>query len=351
MDSHAHGHGPHDSPHDAGDPVLVEYVRGDMVESRHRGAAVIVDFHGNVVEKWGEVARPVYARSALKPIQAIPLVESGAADHFALSDAEVALACASHGGEPRHVATVAKWLDRIGLGVGDLECGAHPPSHAASAAALFASGGKPTALHNNCSGKHTGFLTTAVHKGEKTKAYIRLDHPVQQRILGILEQLSETDLQNAPKGIDGCGIPVIGMALERLAFAMARMARPAGLPKSRIAAIARIRKAMSAEPFMVAGTGRPCTRIMQKLGQQVQVKMGAEGVFIAILPDKGIGIALKMADGANRAAEIAMLALLRRAGLYDKTVEQELAKAGSGVVLNVAGREVGAVRATAELAA
>jgi len=190
-----------------------------------------------------------------------------------------------------------------------------------------------------------------VHKGEKTKGYIRLDHPVQQRILGILEQLSETDLQNAPKGIDGCGIPVIGIPLERLAFAMARMARPAGLPKSRIAAIARIRKAMSAEPFMVAGTGRPCTRIMQKLGDQVQVKMGAEGVFIAILPSKGIGIALKMADGANRAAEIAMLALLRRAGLYDKAVEQELAKAGSGTILNVAGREVGAIRASAEMAA
>ncbi|MEO8559132.1 MAG: asparaginase [Rhodospirillales bacterium] len=348
MDSHAHGHGP--SPSDSSDPVLVEYVRGGMVESRHRGAAVIIDSNGNVIEKWGDVARPIYARSALKPIQAIPLVESGAAEKFALSDVEVALACASHGGEPRHVKTVTAWLDKIGLSVADLECGAHPPSHLASANAMVAAGQKPSALHNNCSGKHTGFLSTAVHKGEKTKGYIRLDHPVQQRILGILEQLSESDLQNAPKGIDGCGIPVIGVPLEKLALAFARMARPAGLPKSRIAAIARIRKAMSAEPFMVAGTGRPCTRIMEKLGEQVQVKMGAEGVFIAMLPHKGIGIALKMADGANRAAEIAMLALLRRAGLYDKSVEQELAQAGVGTILNVAGREVGAIRAAAELA-
>ncbi len=347
MDSHAHGH----EPGGTGDPVLVEYVRGGMVESRHRGAAVIIDSHGNVVEKFGDIARPVYARSALKPIQAIPLVESGAAAQFDLSDAEVALACASHGGEPRHVKTVAAWLDKIGLSETDLECGAHPPSHLASANALVAAGKKPCALHNNCSGKHTGFLSTSVHKGEKIKGYIKLEHPVQQRILGILEQLSETDLQNAPKGIDGCGIPVIGVPLERLALAFARMARPAGLPKTRIAAIARIRKAMSAEPFMVAGTGRPCTRIMQKLGDQVQVKMGAEGVFIAMLPHKGLGIALKMADGANRGAEIAMLALLRRAGALDATGELELANAGSGIVLNVAGKPVGSIRAAAELAA
>lgn len=348
MDSHAHGEPQGHEPGD--DPVMVEYVRGDMVESLHRGSAVIVDHLGHVLERWGDAARPIYARSALKPIQAIPLVESGAAERFALSDAEVALACASHGGEPRHVETVARWLGRIGLSVADLECGAHPPSYAPAAAALYAAGQEPTALCNNCSGKHTGFLSTAVHKGEKTKGYIRLDHPVQQRILGILEQLAEIDLQNAPKGIDGCGIPVIGLPLERLAFAMARMARPAGLPKPRIAAIARIRKAMSAEPFMVAGSGRPCTRLMQRFGDQLQVKMGAEGVFIAMLPNRGIGIALKMADGANRAAEIAMLALLRRAGLYDAAVERELAAAGSGIVHNVAGRDVGVIRPAAVLA-
>jgi len=130
--------------------VLVEYVRGDMVESRHRGAAVIIDSNGNVIEKWGDVARPIYARSALKPIQAIPLVESGAAEAFALSDVEVALACASHGGEPRHVETVSRWLNKIGLSVADLECGAHPPSYAPAAAALVAAGEKPTALSNNC---------------------------------------------------------------------------------------------------------------------------------------------------------------------------------------------------------
>jgi len=347
MDSHAHGHG---GGGEIGDPVLVEYVRGDMVESRHRGAAVIIDSNGNVVEKWGDVARPVYARSALKPIQAIPLVESGTAESLGLGDAEIALACASHGGEKRHVQTVARWLDKAGLSVADLECGAHAPSYGPAAAALIAAGEKPSALHNNCSGKHTGFLSTARHKGEKTKGYIRLDHPVQQRILGIVEQLAEVDLQNAPKGIDGCGIPVIGVALERLGFAMARMARPAGLPKSRIAAIARIRKAMAAEPFMVAGTGRPCTRIMEKLGERALVKMGAEGVFFAMLPHKGLGVALKMADGANRAAEIAMLALLRRAGVLDAEGERELAAAGSGIVLNVAGKPVGSIRAAAELA-
>jgi L-asparaginase II len=327
------------------DPILVEVTRGDMVESRHRGAAAIVDSDGRVISAWGDIESPVYSRSALKPIQAIPLIESGAAEHFGLGDAEIALSCASHGGEPRHTETVAAWLKKVGLSVNDLECGVQTPSHAASAEALAVKGVKPTALNNNCSGKHTGFLTVAVHKGEPTKGYIKLEHPVQQRILGLMEQLTEINLSAAPKGIDGCGIPVIGVPLGRLALAFARMAKPATLPKPRIAAIARIRKAMASEPFMVAGTGRFCTRVMQTLGERAVVKTGAEGVYIAILRDKGLGIALKIDDGGTRAAEVVLASLLKRCGVFDPALESALAVP----VINRAGLQVGEVRPSAVL--
>lgn len=338
----------HDHPHNAvgaADPVLVEVTRGDMVESRHRGAAAIVDSNGRVISAWGDIEAPVYSRSALKPIQAIPLIESGAAEAFGLGDAEIALACASHGGEKRHTETVAAWLAKIGLSADDLECGPQVPTHAPTAEAMLLAGETPSNLHNNCSGKHTGFLSVAVHKGEKTKGYIRLDHPVQQRILGVLEQLTDMNLGPAPKGIDGCGIPVIGVPLGRLALAVARLAKPATLPKPRIAAIARIRKAMATEPFMVAGSGRFCTRVMQALGERAVVKTGAEGVYIAILRDKGWGIALKIADGGTRASEAALAALLKRSGVFDDALEQALATP----ILNRAGLEVGQVRAAASL--
>ena len=154
----------------AANPVLVEVTRGDMVESRHRAAFAVADPRGRVVASAGDIERPVYARSAIKALQAIPLVESGAAEAFGLSDAEIALACASHHGEPRHVETVTAWLARIGCSLEDLECGAHPPTHAASHRALMAAGEEPGAVHNNCSGKHAGFLTLARHLNAPTGA-------------------------------------------------------------------------------------------------------------------------------------------------------------------------------------
>jgi L-asparaginase II len=338
--SHSHSH-----PVSPADPVLVEVTRGDMVESRHRGAAAIVDSDGRVVSAWGDIEAPVYSRSALKPIQAIPLIESGAAERYGLGDAEIALSCASHGGEPRHTETVAAWLNKIGLSVADLECGVQTPSYGPAAEALLLKGEKPTALNNNCSGKHTGFLTVAVHKGERTRGYIKLEHPVQQRILGVLEQLTDMNLGPAPKGIDGCGIPVIGVPLGRLALAFARMARPATLPKPRIAAIARIRKAMAAEPFMVAGSGRFCTKVMHTLGERAVVKTGAEGVYIAILRDKGLGIALKIDDGGTRASEVVLASLLQRCGVFDPALEAAL----SVPIFNRVGLQVGQVRPAAIL--
>ncbi|MCK6449566.1 MAG: asparaginase [Alphaproteobacteria bacterium] len=324
-------------------PVLVEVTRGGMVESRHAGTVAVVDAKGKTVLACGDIAQPVYPRSAIKPIQALPLIESGAAERYRLGDAEIALACASHGGEPRHVATVLTWLGRIGCTVDDLECGGHPPSHEASAEALYRGDGVVTPLHNNCSGKHTGFLSLAKHRGWPTRGYINEEHPVQQIVLRALAELGGADLARGARGIDGCGIPVVGMPIERLALAMARFADPGGLPDERVAAIKRIRAAMAKEPFMVAGTGRFCTRVMSTLGAAAMVKTGAEGVYMAALPTLGYGICLKIADGASRASQVALAAVLDRLGIEGA---RELAETP---LKNVAGRPVGVVRPAGDL--
>jgi L-asparaginase II len=342
-----HRHGAIAAPA-AANPLLVEVTRGQMVESRHRAAVAVCDADGKLVRHWGDIERPVYARSAIKPLQALPLIETGAADEFRLTPAEIALACASHSGEKRHVDTVRAWLARIGRSEADLECGPQPPFHDRAAMARIEAGAESAAIYNNCSGKHTGFLATAVHRGEKTKGYIRLDHPVQQRILGTLEQICGLDLGPAPKGIDGCGIPVIGMPLGNIALAMARMADPAKLPEHRAAAAKRIVAAMIAEPFMVAGTGRFSSNLMGALGGRAALKGGAEGVYVAILPQHGLGIAIKCDDGAGRAAEVAMAMVLCHLGIVTDAEQKSLADILFPPILNRAGLEVGRVRRASE---
>lgn len=344
---HRHEHAQHGASAPSTNPVLVEVTRGPMVESRHHGAFAVIDVRGGVVVQAGDIDAPVFPRSAIKPIQALPLIETGAADAFGLSDAEVALACASHNGEKRHVDAVTAWLARIGLSVDDLECGASLPGTEDALRALFAEGGRATAAHDNCSGKHAGFLSVARHLGQPTRGYIRYDHPVQQRVLGALEQMTGLDLGNAPRGIDGCGIPVIGVPLGNLALAMARLGDPHDQPEIRREACARIRRAMAAEPFMVAGSGRFCTRAIEALRGCALVKTGAEGVYCAVVPDARIGIAVKIDDGARRAAEFVTAHLLKRFGAMDAAAERALADALSPVIANRAGQPVGAIRAAA----
>jgi L-asparaginase II len=314
-----------------------------MVESRHRGAFAVVDVEGRVIASAGDSERLVYARSAIKPLQAIPLVESGAAEAFGLGDAEIALACASHKGEPRHVATVSAWLARIGGTVADLECGTHLPGGEEAMVELLAAGETANAVHNNCSGKHSGFLTLARHLGLPTQGYIRFEHGVQQRMLGTLESMTGLDLGAAPRGTDGCGIPVIAVPLGNLALAMARFADPADQPEARQAACARIRAAMAAEPFMISGTDQFCTRVISETAGRALVKTGAEGVFCAALPGEvpgdALGIALKIDDGAGHAAEVAMAGLLARFGRLD--VGHDLL---APRLHNRAGTEVGELR-------
>jgi L-asparaginase II len=347
---------PHDHQHaaahalsagDAANPLIVEVTRGTMVESRHRAAIAVVDSDGTVVRRWGDIDRPIYGRSAIKPLQALPLIESGAADRYGIGAVEIALACASHNGEPGHVDPVRQWLERIGCTDDDLECGPQAPTHEETVATLIKSGRKPGSIYNNCSGKHSGFLCTARHLGEPTRGYIRYEHPVQQRILGVLEQICGLRLGDAPRGIDGCGIPVIGIPLGNMAMAMARLADPGDLPPARAAAATRILAAMTAEPFMIGGTDRFCTSVMRVTGSKIALKGGAEGVYTAALPTLGLGVALKVDDGAGRAAEVAMGAVLRHLGLLADDEARELEKVLTPDIANRAGLNVGVVRAAA----
>ncbi|HUJ86756.1 MAG TPA: asparaginase [Burkholderiales bacterium] len=310
------------------EPLLVEVTRGALVESRHRAHCAVADAAGALVLARGEMERPVYPRSAVKPLQALPLLETGAADAFGLGPREIALACASHRGEPMHLAAVEAWLRRLGLSAQDLECAA-----------------PPAALGHNCSGKHAGFLTTARHLGEPTRGYIEPGHPVQQRVRAVLAEMTGCDLSRAPAAIDGCGIPLYGIPLPGIARAMARLADPAGLAGARAAAARRILGAMAQEPLMVAGSGTFTSALLAAAGSDAALKPGAEGVFCAALPGLGLGVALKVEDGAARAAEVAMGALLCRLGALDEGAQQKLAPLLRPRLANAAGREVGEIRA------
>ena len=290
-------------------PILVEVLRGAHVESAHRGAGIVCDAAGRAALVFGDVERPVFPRSAVKPIQALPLVESGAAADF--TPAELALACASHSGEPAHVETAAAILTRAGLDAFALACGAHWPESAAAARGLAARGfSAPGPLHNNCSGKHAGFLCLACAEGLAVEGYETPAHDVQRRVKAALEDVCGVRL-GEPE-IDGCSIPAYAMPLKALARGFARLASGQGLAPERAQAARRVFDAMTAAPFFVAGTDRFDTRAMTLLGGRVIVKTGAEGVYCAALPDLGLGIALKIDDGATRAAQVAVAALIAR---------------------------------------
>ncbi len=333
---------------ESANPLLVEVTRGDMVESRHRAAFAVSDSQGRIVLSGGDFEKPVYGRSAIKPLQALPLLETGAAEAYGLGDSEIALACASHNGEPRHLQVVLSWLKDIGCSVADLECGPQLPGEEKALFDLIRSGNEPTAAHNNCSGKHTGFLTVARFLNHPTKDYIRYEHPVQQRILGVLETMTGLDLGQVTRGIDGCGIPVLAMPLGNIALAMARLADPGDQPDARQAACARVRQAMAAKPFLVAGNGRFCTKVMEATGGRALVKTGAEGVFCGSLPQQGLGIALNVDDGATRAAEALMGRLLQRLDVLDAAATEKLSAELQPQICNRAGRNVGEIRPPAE---
>jgi L-asparaginase II len=298
-------------------PVLVEVLRGEAVESRHTGAVAAVDADGRKVLALGDVKRRVYPRSAIKAIQALPLVESGAADRYGFGPEELALACASHSGEPGHVTVVERMLARLGLDESALKCGIHWPIHQASAQALARAGGMARAVHNNCSGKHAGFLCLACAIDADPTRYVQPVHPVQRLVRDTLELLSDTTLPPEVCAVDGCSVPTWALPLDALALALARFATGAHMLPERARAAARLREACTTWPWHVAGTGRFCTDVMTPFGARLFLKTGSEGVYCAALPELGLGIAVKCDDGAGRAAEVMMAATLDRLLNYD----------------------------------
>ena len=331
-------------------PVAVEVTRGLLVESRHRGAVAVVDGDGSLVFSLGDIEAAVFPRSACKAMQALPLVESGAADAYGFGDKELALACASHNGEDEHVALAASMLARAGRNAEALECGAHWSMSQKVLIQQARTLEAPTALHNNCSGKHAGFICACCHRDIDPKAYVGYEHPLQVEIRATMESLTGAVLGAESCGTDGCSIPTYAVPLRSLAHGFAKMATGNGLEPLRAKASRRLIEACMAEPFYVAGSGRACTKLMQFAPGRIFVKTGAEGVFCAAIPEKGIAIALKCEDGATRAAEAMVAATLARFFETEDGVHAALTGFAATSMRNWNGIHVGDVRVTSALA-
>ncbi|NJM29765.1 MAG: asparaginase [Rhizobiales bacterium] len=322
-------------------PIIAEVTRGGIVESRHAGAFAVADANGEIVMAAGDIGRPVYPRSAIKALQCLAVIESGAADRFGFTPEEIALCCASHGGEADHVRVARAMLARVGVAEDAYECGAHwPGDHAAHDAAVRAMD-KPLAVFNNCSGKHAGMLALARQLGLNERNYTSRDHPVQRAIASAIGSLCEEDLGAAPCGIDGCSVPTWALPLRSLARGFAKLAAPDHAAGQRIFAAAR------AHPFMIAGTNRFDTVLMTKVPRAF-VKTGAEGVYCGAVTHAGLGFALKCDDGATRAAEVAIASLLASLECWTAAERASLRELSHSHLHNWREIEVGEVRAAIE---
>lgn len=293
---------------------LVERWRGDVLECLHLGHAVICDASGQIVESWGDASATFFPRSSCKMIQALPLVESGAADAFGLTDAHLALACASHEGAPIHTDAVARWLSGLGLGEDDLRCGPQTVRERETRHQMIRDGLSPCQIHNTCSGKHAGFLTLSKHISAGPE-YVALDHPVQVSFRTAFEEV--TDHTCLGTGIDGCSAPNFATTTHALARAMARFAAARNTGDLRQRAASRLVNAMRIHPGLLAGDSRPCTELARATNGQAILKFGADGVYIGILPEQKLGIALKISDGSETASQCVIAALLVRLGVLD----------------------------------
>lgn len=320
---------------------LVEILRGPFVESMHFGHAVVADATGEILFALGNPEEVILPRSAIKMFLALPLVESGAAEAAGLTSRHLALACASHNGAALHVGMVEEWLRMLGLGDEALRCGPHIPLGDEPAAALFRSLEAPRRVHNNCSGKHAGFLTLSSHLGaDEDPNYVAPGHPVQRAALAAFEEV--TGATSPGLAVDGCSAPNFATSIKAMAHGLARFAaaREEGM---RGRAMVALREAMMVHPELVAGEGRACTQLMRTAPGRIALKTGAEGVYAAILPERGLGIALKATDGAKRAAESAIAALAVGFGALDG--ENPVVKARlNPTIRNWAGIVTGEVR-------
>ncbi len=324
---------------------MVEIWRGSLLESLHLGHAVVCDAAGQVVRAWGDPDAVIYPRSSAKMIQALPLMTSGAAAKYGLTSRQLALACASHNGAAIHTQGVSAWLDQLGLADDDFRCGAHMPKDRTARTALLTSGQSPCQAHNNCSGKHAGFLTLSQYLGAGPD-YVDPDHLVQQACLAAFEEA--TDQASPGFGIDGCSAPNYATTVTGLARAMAWFASAQDRSDRASQGAAGLVDAMMRHPELVAGEGRACTELMRAMRGRVAIKTGAEAVFVAMLPEQKLGIALKITDGATRASECAIAALLISLGVLDAD-HPAAGKFANVPITNWRGVRCGTIRPAAEL--
>jgi L-asparaginase II len=318
-------------------PIIAEVTRAGTVESQHRGAFVVMDRDQRIVLSAGDIKRPIFPRSAIKAFQALPLIESGAAKAFELTEAEIALACSSHNGEDVHVTTALSTLRKCGCSEQHLECGAHWPSERKSANALVLAGKKPSALHNNCSGKHAGMIAACMHLGFNPKSYVEQNHPLQQAIARRMGEQCDVDLKKVPVGIDGCSVPTWAYPLQNMALGFARLAAPDCEEGIIITGAAR------SHPYLIAGSERFDTKIMQAV-PRLFIKIGAEGVFGGCIPHAGLGFSLKCDDGAIRGAEVAISGILAALPVWTKDENAAIFKFTNEAIVNWQTKRVGEIR-------
>lgn len=325
---------------------MVEVWRGNMVESLHFGAAAVANSRGEILEGWGDIDNVIYPRSALKPIQAISLVESGAFGALHLQSQHLALACASHHGESFHVNLVKEWLSHLGLDQDALLCGPDLPMDAVTAESVLSKGLSRQHAYHNCSGKHCGFLSVCQHLGWSIEDYDHIDHPSQQVYLNALSDVGNFDARSLLFGIDGCTLPAAAMPLRTMAATMARFADPSVIPDGRRASISLIHDAMREYPEYVSGSDSVGLRIGRATRGRVIVKAGAEGFMSAYVPDQGLAVALKIADGSARARDPALIALLESTGMISASERAELVGSAESELLDSRGRQVGCLCAS-----
>lgn len=324
---------------------IAEVWRGPAVESVHFGVAAVANASGEIIYGWGDTAFVTFPRSSLKPIQAIALVETGAADAFGLAPQDLALACASHRGEPMHTDRAARWLERLALSADALACGPDYPADAEAATDLIRSGTTPSRIFHNCSGKHCGYLTVARHMGWPTEGYDDPSHPTEQLYFDTFSDLLGEDVRNLPMGVDGCTLPAPALPMAAMARCMARYAAADTGNATRDAAIRRLQDAMRRFPELVAGTNQPNVALAKATGGRIVMKGGAEGYLAAFIPDQGLGITLKVGDGNARARFVALLAVLRELKLLDAAESAALAELAEPTIYNSVGDVAGRISA------
>ncbi|MEK2645958.1 asparaginase [Bdellovibrio sp. BCCA] len=324
-------------------PLVVEVLRGPVVESLHQVMAVVVNEIGSITQYWGHPQFLTMPRSAIKMLQALPLIESGAADKFELEDKHIALACSSHRGEKDHITALTQWMDKVGIKESSYVCAPHLPYNEESALEMTRKGQKPTVLCNNCAGKHSALITTCLHLGEDPTGYEKYEHNAQKRLRKVLTETMRYDHSKTAYGIDGCGIPTYAVPLQNMAVGMSVLINSKESP-ARKAASERILRAVRSFPFYISGSDNFATAVIEKTHGRAIIKGGAEGVFCGVLPEKRVAFAIKASDGAGRAAQVATASLLLQLGGLNETEFKALAKYTMPTVTNWKGDVVGQMR-------